>query len=95
LYVVAWGINACHPRLALVRDDPCRVGSRNIRIEPRVEASEHLQRKTADRYLEVGFTRQAGATTRNDYWYRRAAVEADWQRITVYRNGELVYGVEP
>jgi len=32
---------------------------------------------------------------RNDYSYRRSSNEANWKRVTVYRNHELVWGVEP
>jgi len=32
---------------------------------------------------------------RNDYSYRRSSREADAKHVTVYRNGKLVWGVEP
>jgi hypothetical protein len=32
---------------------------------------------------------------RNDYSFRSANLETDWKRVTVYRNGALVFGREP
>lgn len=32
---------------------------------------------------------------RNDYSFRAANAESDWKRVTVYRNGTLVFGREP
>ena len=32
---------------------------------------------------------------RDDYSYRRSSQELDWTHVTVYRNGELVWGAEP
>lgn len=32
---------------------------------------------------------------KNDYSYRRPRSEVDWDRITVYRHGVLIWGVEP
>ncbi|HEY3498678.1 MAG TPA: S8 family serine peptidase [Polyangiaceae bacterium] len=81
-----------------------------------VSSFGRTHRPRADRYLELGFARQAGKLNagagialdfsirarnhhdyreRGDYSYRRSRREIDWNRVTAYRNGELIWGVEP
>lgn len=46
-------------------------------------------------YFQIHAQNWANYQETNDHSYTPSAVEIDWNKVTVYRNGTLVWGVEP